>query len=378
MIVGPYDFTPELFYTVAVQAFDSWRVLLRGVERAPGGGTPAAIAAGVLRRNAGPVMRAGHGHFWPMWPSDFGKTFAGAWGTLGEDYLRGQAALMTRESARLGRVTSCFRPGRGFDMPWWRGDNLPWLIWCWAEIKARSRKGPDAEQTKALQRLLDDYQEKHLEPGGLVSRRVTGDWVDTIRRPSSTYNNLCVLMMLRRAGEIGLKTKYGADAFAERLLADRWRGDFFRDHADTEAMSVDATVAALYLRSYGPEILNQAADRLAAEKLDEPWPMRCAAGAYDPSTVPLATRLAPGYHRAHWLHLGLMWLNGLQKLGRDVSKGRAAVETLIARHGHVLEAVNEDGGPYKSLFISCERGLSMAAGQYLELIETKGPRSRGT
>ena len=68
-----------------------------------------------------------------------------------------------------------------------------------------------------------------------------------------------------------------------------------------------------------------------------------------------------------------MWLNGLKKLGRDTSKGRAAVETLINRHGHVLEAVNADGTPYTSFFISCERGLSMAAGQYLELIEAKSP-----
>lgn len=378
MIVGPYDLGPELVYTVVVQTLDSWRVILGGVERAPGGGTPAEIAAGVLRRNAGPVLRAGHGHFWPMWPSDFGKTFAGAWSVLGEDYLRGQAALMTRESARLGRVTSCFRPGRGFDMPWWRGDNLPWLIWCWAEIRARSGRGPDAEQSAALAALLADYERRHLEPGGLVSRRVTGDWVDTIRRPSSTYNNLCVLMMLRRAAELGLAPATDADAFAARLLEDRWRGTHFRDHADTEALSVDSAVAALYLRSYGPEVLGPAADRLAAERLDEPWPMRCAAGEYDPRTVPLATRLAPGYHRAHWLHLGLMWLNGLRKLGRDASRGRRAVEELIRRHGQVLEAVNADGSPYRSFFISCERGLSMAAGQYLELIEAKDPSPSGT
>lgn len=373
MIAGPYDLTPELFYTAAVQTLDSWRVILLGVERAPGGGTPAEIAAGVLRRNAGPVLRAGHGHFWPMWPSDFGKAFAGAWDVLGEDYLRGQAALMTRESARLGRVTSCFRPGRGFDMPWWRGDNLPWLVWSWAEITEHAGRGPDADQLAALQGLLDDYEGRHLEPGGLVSRRVTGDWVDTIRRPSSTYNNLCALMLLSRATEIGLKPRTDAEAFAGRLLADRWRGDHFRDHADTEALSVDAAVAALYLRSYGPEILNKAADRLAAEKLDEPWPMRCAAGEYDPATVPWLTRLAGGYHRAHWLHLGLMWLNGLKKLGRDTAKGRAAVEALIERHGHVLEAVNADGTPYTSFFISCERGLTMAAGQYLELIGAKRP-----
>lgn len=367
MIVGPYDLTPELAYTLVVQTWDSWRVIRRGIEPAPGGGTPREIAAGVLRRNAGAVLSAGHGHFWPMWPSDFGKAFAGAWGVLGEDYLRGQCALMTKESARLGRVTSCFSERRGFDMPWWRADNLPWLIYCWSEVKRRSGRGPDAEQTTALGRLMSEAEKRDLEPGGLVRRNVTGDWVDTIRRPSSTYNNLCFLMMLRRAPELGLKPVTDADAFATRLREDRWRGDFFRDHANTEALSVDAAVLALYLGSYDAALLGKAADRLAVEKLDEPWPMRCSAGAFDPATVPWVTRLAAGYHRAHWLHLGLMWLNGLKRLGRDVSKGRGAVESLIRRHGHVVEAVEPDGSPYTSFFISCERGLSMAAGQYLEL-----------
>ena len=368
MIVGPYDLTPELVYTLVVQTLDSWRVIAFGVERAPGGGTPAEIARGVLRRNAGPVLRAGHGHFWPMWPSDFGKTLAGAWEVVGGEYIRQQTEWMTRESARLGRATSCFSEKRGFDMPWWRGDNLPWIVWCWSEIKRRSGRGPGESEMRMLDRLIADYETRWLEPRGLLSERVTGDWVDTIRRPSSTYNNLCVLMMLRRAGELGLRTKSSPDAFAARLLEDRWRGDRFRDHARTDALSVDGAVLALYLGSFGPEILGPTADRLAAERLDEPWPMRCAAGEYDPATVPWVTRLAPGYHRAHWLHLGGMWLNGLKRLGRDVSKGRAAVESLIERHGHVLEAVESDGRPYTSFFISCERGLSMAAGQYLELI----------
>jgi hypothetical protein len=64
-----------------------------------------------------------------------------------------------------------------------------------------------------------------------------------------------------------------------------------------------------------------------------------------------------------------MWLNGLKRLGRDVSEGRARLDALIERHGHVLEAVNDDGSPYESLVLSSERGLTMAAAQYLELVE---------
>lgn len=366
MIVGPYDVTPEMALSLALLAADSWRVILFGLPRAPEK-TPAELAAGVLRRNAGPVLRAGEGHFRFLWIADFGKALAGAWATLGVDYLAGQIERVTRESGRLGRVPSCLRAGRGFDMPWHRGDGLPWLVYAHSELARRRGRGPDGGQAAILRRLLDRYESDWIEDG-LVSRRMAGDWVDTIRRPSSTYNNVCVLMMLRRAAELGLRTRHGADAFAARLVEDRWRGDHFRDDADSASVSVDGAVLACYLRAFDRPLLDAAADGLAALGLDRPWPMRCAARAYDPSAVPLLTRLAPGYHRAHWLHLGTMWLNALKKLGRDVSAGRAAVEELMLRHGGVPEVVEPDGRPYTSPFISCERGLTMAAGQYLELI----------
>jgi hypothetical protein len=366
VIVGPYDVTPEMLAGLALNAADSWRVCLFGLPRGPQA-PPADVAAAALRRNARGVLWAGTGHFRFLWIADFGKALTGAWETLGVEYLGAQIELMTSQSARLGRVPSCFRSSRGFDMPWHRGDGLPWLIFSHAELARRGGRAPGEPQRRALQVLLDRYEAEWLEPGGLLSERMRGDWVDTIRRPSSTYNNLCVLMMLRRAPELGLTARADADAFAARLLAERWRGDHFRDHARTEALGVDAAVLALYLRSFPREILSAAADRLESLRLDEPWPMRAGAEPYDPRTVPLLTRLAPGYHRAHWLHLGLMWLNGRRRLGRDVARGRAAVEALIARHGVVPEAVEADGSPYRSFFISCERGLTMAAGQYLEL-----------
>lgn len=367
MIVGPYDVTPEMLAGLALNAADSWRVNLLGLRRSAES-SPREIAAASLRRNAREVLWAGEGHFRFLWIADFGKALTGAWDVLGADYLGVQIEKITHESDRLGRVPSCFRSGRGFDMPWHRGDGLPWLIFSHAELAKRKNRAPDEPFRRSLQGLIDRYEAQWLPPGRLLSEDMRGDWVDTIRRPSSTYNNLCVLMMLRRAPELGLRTRADAGAFASLLLKDRWRGDHFRDDARTDRLSVDAAVLALYLRSFPDDVLSAAAGRLAALRLDEPWPMRVSAEGYDPSAVPLLTRLAPGYHRAHWLHLGLMWLNGLRKLGRDVARGRAAVEALIARHGAVPEAVEADGSPYRSFFISCERGLTMAAGQYLELI----------
>jgi hypothetical protein len=363
--LGPYAVTLEAPLSVALNAVDAWRVILFGVPRAPGV-TPDAIARGVLRRNARGVLRAGEGHFWFMWVSDFGKSLRGAWDVLGADYLGGQIDLMTRESGGRGHVTSCFTALHGFDMPWPRGDSLPWLVFAHGERLRRTGRGPDAESRAILQRLFDEYEATHFE-NGLISTKITGDWADTVRRPSSTYNNLCALTALREAPALGLRPRADADAFAARLLEDRWRGDHFRDHAATEALSVDSAVLALYLGLFERGILENAADRIASEGFDRPWPIRCAAAPHDGATVPPLTRLVAGYHRAAWLHLGAMWLNGLKRLGRDATRGRAAIETLIERHGHVLEAVNEDGSPYRSLVLASERGLTMAAAQYLEL-----------
>ncbi len=367
MKLGPYAVTLEAPLSVALNALDSWRVILFGIPRAPGD-APAEIARGVLRRNAGPVLYAGEGHFRFMWVSDFAKSLRGAWGVLGADYLGGQIDGMTRESARLGHVPSCFTSRRGFDMPWPRGDSLPWLVFAHAERLRRTGRAPDAASRTLLQKLFEEYESTHLE-NGLVSTRIMGDWADTVRRPSSTYNNLCALMALREAPALGLRPKVNADEFSRRLLEDRWRGDHFRDHAATEALSVDSAVLALYLGSFERSLLEEAADRIAAERLDEPWPIRSAAAPHDGATLPLLTRLVAGYHRSAWLHLGAMWLNGLKRLGHDVSSGRAKIESLILRHGNILEAVNDDGSPYLSPALSCERGLTMAAGQYLELVD---------
>ena len=84
--------------------------------------------------------------------------------------------------------------------------------------------------------------------------------------------------------------------------------------------------------------------------------------------MPPLTHLTPDYHSSVWLHLGLVYMNGLKRCGRDVSHYKAEVEALIMRHHTVLEALDpKTGEPYQTPLYGCEVGLSMAAGQYLEL-----------
>lgn len=366
MNLGPYAVTFEGPASLLINAVDSFRINLFGIPRGEGE-TPAEIAKAALRHNARGVLHAGSGHFCYMWPSDFAKALRGAWDVLGPEYLGGLIDYMTLESGRLGKVTSCFTPRHGFDMPWYRGDNLPWLVDSSALRAARTGRPLKEAHRLILQRLLDSYEASHFE-NGLLSRSITGDWVDTIMRPSSTYNNVCVLHMLRLAPALGLTVRTDAQAFEKRLLEDRWRGDHFTDYAGAEVFSVDSAVVALYLELFDAPLREKLIAGLEKSGLAEPYPIRCAPHEHDPRLMPFLTKnFSPQYHSSIWLHLGLMYLNGLKKAGRDVSARRAAVEALTMDYGQMLESIDGEGKPFRTLFFSCEYGLSMAAGQYLEL-----------
>lgn len=373
MKAGPYELVPETLLGLWLNAADSLRTITLGWPRKAG--SPADIAAESLRDNARGVLYAGTGHFRFMWAADFGKTVRGAWDVLGADYLGGLIDKMTDESVRHGYVTTCFRETRGFDMPWPRADGLPWLLFAHAERSIRAQQLPDAVRLEGLQSLIDSYERSHFE-NGLISPSITGDWVDTVRRPSSTYNNLCALMLLRLAPKLGLKTRHDPAGMEAALLASRWRSQgFLTDAHGVETPSADAAVLALYLGLLGPSHREALAVWLESSGLLDPIPMTCSAGRSG-AHVPLLTRLTGGYHLSRWLHLGLMALNGLRRQGRDVSARRQAVERVIKLHGQFVEAVHDDGRPYLSPFLSCERGLSMAAGQYLELTKMPVPSVR--
>lgn len=359
MRLGPYSLNYHGPATLARNLLDSARVNVLGFPRLPGRDA-AELCREALKRNAGRVLYAGTGHFRYMWIADFGKSLRGAYEALDASYLSRQIDFMTSESLRLGYVPSCFSQTAGFDMPWPRGDGLPWLVFCHAE---RLRRGgaPDPR----LQRLFSVYEGTHFE-GGLISKRIRGDWQDTILRPSSTYNNVCALMALKLAPALGVKTRHDHGEFENLLLESRLRDDGLTDHAETDALSVDAGVLALYLELFDRPTRERIARGLEASGAASPLPIRCVTQAHDESTRPILTRFSAGYHQSVWLHLGLMYLNGLARLGWDVTERRARVAAVFERYGNALEAVTPDGKPYRGVFLSCEHGLSMAAGQYLE------------
>ena len=334
------------------------------------GHTAKDIAIAVLQKNAKKVLHAGQGHFRYMWVTDFGKCLPGAYLALSNEYIEHLIEEMIECSAKMGYVPTCFvwRGNlRGFDMPYARADNLPWLMHAIrVHCERTGSRELVAKYGKALRQLISKWEAEHLQDG-LVARSIKGDWMDTVLRPSSTYNNLCALYMFQTAGLLGIPCQTDPKAFEARILKDRWRGDHFIDFADTDRPSVDAAVLTLYLELFNAKVRHAAADWLEQSGLTKSLPIHAAADPYPQKMLSLVARVSPQYHSSVWLHLGAMYINGLHKLGRKEATGyRRAFEDLIVRHGNVLETLNPVGRHYKTTLHATEYGLSMAAGQYLE------------
>jgi hypothetical protein len=204
---------------------------------------------------------------------------------------------------------------------------------------------------------------------GEVGTHVTGDWMDTVLRPSSTYNNLCAIHLLRLARSFGLTTALAPETLTEHLLRTRLREGYFIDYKDSERRSVDASVLALYLELFDIDTRTKLATVLEQSEQVHPLPIRCATEPYPLPIVSPIVRFSPHYHDGIWIHLGMMYLNGLKKIGRDITKDLVHIDALTMEYGNMIETLAPDGTLFTSPFHATEYGLTMTAGQYIELIE---------
>lgn len=367
MAPGPYAWSFQGAQTLVDIVRDRQRVLRHGIPRKEADSV-GDVAAAVLRDNAGPVLAAGGGHFRAMWTVDLGKAFAGAMRVLPRDYLKGLVARILDESIRRDRVPTCFTPRGSHDAPWPRADNLPWLLHM-ADLLGPSFVGA---RERDLRRVYDAWARTCLDPAtGLVRTRVRGDWMDTVPRPSSTYNNLCALHAHALARRWGFPDAEAAEVRATAaLLLERWYEGFLRDHAEAGAyLSADANVPAFYFGVLPERERREMARTLEESALVRPLPLRTRTEPLPTRGLPPLTRLVPEYHAAIWPHLGFMHAIGLKRLGLPWRHHADALERVVREHGTFLETLDPQGRPLLTRHLTTEYHFTMAAGLYLELTE---------
>lgn len=329
--------------------------------------SPEAIAKVILKRNCNEIIYAGGSNFRYEWVVDTGIAFRGLKKVLPKKKLSAIVGRILNESYAKGYVPCVFSKGSSYDTPYRRADNLPWLFYMLDELGELE----DMEKRPKLKRLYENWIEENFDKHrAMVKTEVKGDWMDTILRPSSTYNNLCALKLFRLAERLGFKSY--AKELEEALFKSRWTGSYFKDFEGSgDWISGDANAIALYFQLFDESIRNKIADALEASGLLEPIPIKVRPGYYEPELWGLLTALNPTYHSSAWLHIGLMVLNGFKALGRDYQRYKKSVDDAVMLYRNFLEVFDENGKPWHTPFHVTEWELTMAACQYLELVADK-------
>ncbi len=367
--VGIYTANIESLISLSQIVTDSIRLNLFGVPPLDSE-KPEEIAQIILMNNAKEkIFWAADGHFKFMWLGDLGMSFRGLARLHSPQYLKKIIEFITHQSIIKKSVPSVFTEKRGFDMPIERIDSLPWLIYCISEYTLLTGDKSFLDQNRQkLQLLITRFEEKYLT-NGLLKPDIGGDWMDTIIRPSSTWNNICILMMLERGVKLGFKVKTDPEAFERLIIKQRFKDNLLVDYYNSIDIGVDACVLALYLGLFKRSIRNSLIKTIELSSLAKPFPIKLARDKYPKKFMPILTHFIPNYHQLFWMHLGVMYLNGLKKNGKSFKNHKAALDREIIRHRNFVEVLDEKGKPYKTPFYSSAYGLSMAAAQYLELIE---------
>jgi hypothetical protein len=370
--ISSYTIYKETIVTALSIPIDNLKVRLFGIPRMKYRNL-RELAKNVLKRNLidRNVVLAGWGHFRLMWVADTAVAFAGLKQVLPKQALRRIIQHIIDASDRRGYVTAGFSNKRAIDIPYHRGDSLPWLLYMcdrymdWYHDKAFLKRNK-----RKIQKLIKSYEQQTIGADGLVHEHIRGDWADTLKRPSSTWNNIMELFVLRFADKYAFAlTKIPKD-LEKRIISKRLKGTFLVDHAGSDLPSIDGMILALYLGIFGPAVrrklavfLETHADRFPSVPTVKDFPKKLV--------TKLSRIIAPGYHtQASWIHLGLMMVNGYKRLGRNYKDRLTVIESVVEKYGNFIEIVNDKGEIFRK-GITSEYGFTMSAGQYLEAVKKK-------
>jgi hypothetical protein len=333
------------------------------------------IARKIIKENAKDVFIAGKTHFTYMWITDMAVAFKGIKKVLPHLYLQKQLHRIIDDSYKLGYVPTCFSKKQNFNMPFRRQDNFPSLIHCLYYLNNDSKskensdlkEGQEIYEKEKINSLYERYMQNYYDfDNNLLRQDAVHDWMDTIKRPSSTFSNLFLLNMLKKYEEL-FKEKTPHKECEKALIEKRWNGKYFIDYDNCGSyLCTDANVPALYFNLFSKDIQNKICDCIESSNMLYPLPMKTRQGEYDCTFI--STLWSKNYHSVIWPHLGLMYLNGLKRLHRPYKEHLKRFEKNATEYKNFLEVIDMQGKPFSTPFFVTEHSFSMAAGQYLELL----------
>lgn len=370
--VGNYYVYSESIGLAVLIVKDFIKVNTNGIPRRENKDLESMARQILLENTQGNLVYAGQGHFRLMWVSDLGIAIKGILKVIDYQTIQTVLQFIIDESAKVGHVYTSYSYSRGLEVPCPRGDSLPWLLHCVNEyVKASNDTSFLRNNKQKLQELLTNYENTHLDAHGTVLDSITGDWMDTVKRPSSTWNNVLAVSTSKIARSLGFTSTFDWKTQEQRLIKERFKKNYLIDYVDTTNPSIDSAILAVYLDLFSLSTRKTLAEwiKSAIRESQDNRPFFISVYDYPSDIVPVLTKITcPDYHsKAQWLFMGLMYLNGVKNLGMEFKPELASIEKIFHKYHNFVETVDSDGNILKDL-MTTDYGFTMSVGQYLELV----------
>jgi hypothetical protein len=217
-----------------------------------------------------------------------------------------------------------------------------------------------------LQKSVDQFHRRVMGKDGLIKSRHFSSMNDHVVRKQSCYDTCMAGMLSRTVESLNARFRLNisnplAKYDFEQTLQDHYRayGFFLDDLSGSKHFSSDANIMPYYCGIINePSWVEQMAQRIEEEKLDQPLPMKYRNGKYHRQVF--ASWFAKEYEvTTSWAHLGLCYLKLLEKYDMEsrIKRYLKSFEEKIDQYRNFLEVLNIDGTPYSSGFYYCDEGM---------------------
>jgi len=204
---------------------------------------------------------------------------------------------------------------------------------------------------------------------GLISEKKFSSMKDNFTRKSSCYDNCMLAMLKDELEKLDIFNPFTGYDTKEKIKENFWNGKYFYDDLNKKKyVAGDANTFPFWCDIFDEQdMFNSCLKEIQKNNLDKPWPLKYTKKRLQKPMFPL-NMLLPDYEtNTIWMHLGLCFIESVQKFDKKLADNYLKKYTeVIETNKNFLEIFDSHGKPLiKNLYAADESMIWAAA--YLNL-----------
>ncbi len=301
------------------------------------------------------------GHFTSFYTRDFGFCTLALIHLGNKERVQNSLEWAMSCFEKAGKITTSITPsGKAFDFPTIAPDSLAFFLFSLQhhrELVKQHKHFLNKEISRYYSECVD-------EKTGLPKPLHFSSIKDHAIRKQSCYDTVMLGWTSEICKKLGLDNPFSAHDYVYLLLKHHWKNNHFIDDlSGADYISGDANIFPFWCGLIkDTNKLKKVVAAIEREQLDKPFPLKYTLSHPQHKHI-TAALFAPNYEGTTiWAHLGMLFLELLQKIDKKkFNKHLASYTALIEKHKTFLELYHPNGTVYKTLFYVADEGMLWAA-----------------